>query len=95
MNEAADHLEDDIERLCHPDANLEHTFILHLYRFSEGGKQFSGRDWSPNSPKIVTLDVVKKLSDGRSTDIYHGTADNTKRLETGVWPVNDGSVQKP
>ena len=37
MNESAEHLIDDIERVCHPDANVEEKFVVHFYRLSQPG----------------------------------------------------------
>jgi hypothetical protein len=90
MNEAKEHLEDDIERLCHPEAILEHGFIVHLYRLSESGNLFSGRDWSPKSPRILTLEEVSDLSVGRSVEIFYGLADKTGTYQPGVWNIKNG-----
>ena len=93
MNEAEEHLKDDVERLYHPEANLEHAFIVHLYRLSESSNLFSSRDWSPKSPRIVSLDQAKELSKGLQVDIFYGVADSTKQKESGVWLVSDGFKQ--
>jgi len=92
MNEASEHLEDDISRLCHPEANLEHGFIVHLYRLSEGGKLFSGRDWSPKSPRILTLEDVQKLSVGKPIEIYYGLVDSTGKHNSGLWVFKEGAL---
>jgi len=94
MNEAKDHLEDDIARLCHPEANLEHGFIVHLYRLSESGNQFSGRDWSPKSPRILSTEDVQELSVGKSVEIFYSLADSTGTYETGVWNIKSGLLRK-
>jgi len=52
MNEAEEHLVEDIRRLEHPESNVENKFVVHLYRLSQSGQQFSGRDWSPGSSQI-------------------------------------------
>ena len=49
LNCDSKHLEDDIERLCHPDANVDNGFIVHLYRLSSSKAKFSDWDWSPDS----------------------------------------------
>ena len=90
MNEAREHLEDDINRLCHPEANLEHGFIVHLYCLSESSNLFSGRDWSPRSPRILNVEEVRELSAGRSVDIFYGLADGTGVHEAGVWNIRNG-----
>ena len=76
MNEAEEHLVEDIRRLDHADSNVEHGFIVHLYRLSQPGQQFSGRDWSPNSSQILTLEQVRKLSEQTSVEIYYAMADS-------------------
>ena len=39
MNEAKEHLVDDIKRLEHVDLNSPHKFIVHFYRLSNAGNQ--------------------------------------------------------
>ena len=90
LNEAKTHLEDDLSRLCHKQANLENGFIVHLYRLSESGALFSGRDWSPASPRIVSLEKIRLLSAGTPIEIFYGMSDSTGTHETGVWHVKDG-----
>ncbi|OGN94758.1 MAG: hypothetical protein A2Z71_05930 [Chloroflexi bacterium RBG_13_50_21] len=92
MNEAREHLQDDIERLCHVEANIEHGFIVHLYRLSESGKRFSNRDWSSKSPRIMTIENVRELSIGKSVEIFLGLADITGIHASGVWNIKDGQV---
>jgi hypothetical protein len=92
MNEAQEHLEDDIERLCHPEANLEYGFVVHLYRLSKSGNPFSSRDWSPKSPRILSVDEVGELSVGKSVEVFYGLADSTGDHEAGVWDIRDGKV---
>ena len=94
MNEGKEHLEDDIVRLCHSEANLEHGFIVHLYRLSESGKPFSGRDWSPKSPRILTVEEVQELSVGKSIEIFYGMTDSTRTHEAGVWNIKSGLMSK-
>ena len=92
MNEAEEHLEDDIERLCHPEANLEHGFVVHLYRLSESGNLFSGRDWSPRSPRILTVEDVQEMSVGKSVEIFYGLADSTGIHKPGIWCIKNGAA---
>ena len=92
MNEAQEHLEDDIARLCHPKANVEQRFIVHLYRLSESGNRFSGRDWSPRSPRILPVNDVRKLSVGKSVEIFYGLADSTGTHREGVWKITGSTV---
>jgi len=92
MNGSAEHLNDDIARLCHKDANLEHGFIVHLYRLSKSGALFSGRDWGSSSPRILTLEDVQSLSVGKPVEIFYGVSDSTGNHHAGVWSVKDGVV---
>lgn len=93
MNEAKEHLEDDISRLCHPKANLEHAFIVHLYRLSESGNLFSSRDWSSKSKQIVELDEVRSLSSQFPVEIYYGRVGSIDPSDDGAWVVRDGTAQ--
>jgi hypothetical protein len=90
MNESREHLEDDIERLCHDEANVEQGFIVHLYRLCESGNLFSGRDWSSRSPKIMTAEDILKLSIGKPVEIYLGLTDSTGKYTSGVWRIRGG-----
>jgi hypothetical protein len=92
MNESREHLEDDIERLCHKEANVEYRFIVHLYRLSESGNRFSNRDWSTKSPRIMTIKDIQLLSAGKPVDIYMALTDSTGRYSPGVWHIRNGIV---
>jgi len=92
MNEAEAHLSNDMARLCHEDANVTHRFIVHSYRLSQAGNLFSGRDWSPNSPRILSLEKVSHLSIGKPIEIYYALVDDTGHYQSGVWVVNQGEV---
>ncbi len=93
LNATQEHLEDDIERLGHADANVKQGFIVHLYRLSNAGCKFSGRDWSSNSKQILTPQQVGKLTAGQSVEIYYGMADSTGKYKSGVWRINGGNVE--
>lgn len=92
LNEAKEHLVDDIERVCHQEANLEHGFIVHLYRLSESGNLTSGRDWSSKSPKIMTVEEVRQVSIGKPVEIFLGLTDSTGFHSDGIWTIKDGVV---
>lgn len=89
MNEAGDHLEDDINRLAHPDSNVDNKFCLHLYRFSEG---FSGRDWSIRSKRILSLGDIHKMVENTDVIVYLAVADITRTAKTGLWKITADSV---
>jgi len=92
MNEAVEHLEDDIDRLCHDEANLDTGFIVHLYRLSGPRPLFSKRDWSPKSKRILKLQTVAELSNEQDVEIYYGMADTTGTYESGLWRIQQGEV---
>jgi hypothetical protein len=92
MNEAEEHLVDDIERLSHHEANVTQGFAVHLYRLSEPGTLFSKRDWSPNSARILNPAQVGQLSKDKPVEIYYGLHDSTGRHEQGVWLIQGGNV---
>ncbi len=92
MNETKDHLGDDIKRICHADANADHRYIVHLYRLSKAGNQFSKRDWSPSSTQILKVDEVKAMiSRGQLVTIFYGMYDDTNKSQNGVWMIKDGA----
>jgi len=95
MNETRQHFEDDLSRLCHRNANLENGFIIHLYRISgPEGQRISGRDWSPNSMRILTCEEVAELVEGKTLEVFYSLADNTGRHLCGAWSITDGNIQK-
>ena len=93
MNEAREHLEDDIRRLSHNESNVEHGFIVHLYRLSESGNRFSHRDWSSKSPRIMSKGDIRQLSIGKAVEIYLGLYDSTGVYPQGIWKIKDGQVE--
>ncbi|MFN2304974.1 MAG: hypothetical protein ACK2TV_14680 [Anaerolineales bacterium] len=90
MNEGKDHLEDDMERLCHKGSNVDHGFIVHLYRFSESGALFSNRDWSNKSPRILTKEEACKCTEGNLIEMYYAISDITKKMSSGLWKIHIG-----
>jgi hypothetical protein len=92
MNESEDHLVDDIERVCHADANVDQGIIVHLYRLSKSGAKFSNRDWSAKSRQILSKERVADIASSKSVEIYYGMYDITGRYETGVWLINKGII---
>lgn len=92
LNESKEHIIDDIERLCHKDANIENGFIVHLYRLSESGALFSGRDWSSKSPRILDLEHIRRLSTGKTVEIFYGLTDSTGINRSGLWNIKDGNI---
>ncbi|MBM4288347.1 MAG: hypothetical protein FJ135_09425 [Deltaproteobacteria bacterium] len=98
MNEPCEHLEEDIRRLAHEDANLDQGFIVHLYRLSKPGALFSDRDWSPNTDQILDVESkdkdndLKRLSLGKPAEVYYAITDSTGTKADGIWKIIDGDV---
>ncbi|CAK8716232.1 hypothetical protein GCAAIG_05645 [Candidatus Electronema halotolerans] len=93
LNATEEHLKDDIERLGHPDANVMQGFIVHLYRLSPSGHQFSRRDLSNKTKNMLTPQQVGDLTVGRSVEIYYGMADSTGKYQSGVWHISGDNVE--
>jgi hypothetical protein len=90
MNEAKDHLEDDIERVSHNDANADHRYIVHLYRLSKSGNRLSMRDWSPSSKRILkAADIKKMIPVGKSVSIFYGMYNDTDKSKNCIWLIKD------
>jgi hypothetical protein len=103
LNEAEEHLRDDIERLCHPQANVEQGIVVHLYRLSDPDARFSGRDWSPHSSRILSVERVEAiLTDERAkntiadrdVEVLYAVAGDSGKHEAGVWLIRQGEVTR-
>ena len=94
LNEAEAHLVDDIERLCHADANNEHGILVHLYRLSKAGQKFSNRDWSPNSPRIISLDRAKALVADKPLELYYAIYDSTHHYDNSAFHIKNGTINQ-
>jgi hypothetical protein len=92
MNEAEEHLIEDIERLCHPDSNVEQGFIIHLYRLSRPGGRCSNRDWSSRSRLILSKEDVAELARNQPVGVYCGIHDGAGKCASGAWPLNHGEI---
>jgi hypothetical protein len=90
MNETADHLQDDIDRLCHEKAHVDQGFIVHLYRLGESGAKVSGRDWSASSKRILSKEEAAKMGKGRPVEILYGLAGSVGTHEPGAWLIEGG-----
>jgi hypothetical protein len=93
------HLTDDLDRLCHADASVQHGFVAHLYRLSTS-PQFSRRDWSPLSSQIVSLQAIVEASrrkftrTGEAVEILYVLAGrDVGQRRRGAWWVVDGQVE--
>jgi len=90
MNAKEEHLRKDIKRLCHPNANLEQGFIIHLYRLSEQGAKISNRDESPDWKGFVSKEHVAEMGAGEPVEIFYGLHDITGREKSGLWLIKEG-----
>ena len=93
MNAPEEHLLDDIERLCHREANLEHGFIVHLYRLSQAGAKISERDGSSDSRQVLTLDQVVRLAAGKPVEVFYALCDSTGKHGCAAWVIREGVVE--
>jgi len=93
MNESIDHLQDDIDRLSHADANVDQGLVIHLHRLSKPGAKLSERDWSAASKRIVSKESVVQVSLGKPVEIYYAMYDSTGRYPSGVWVICDGAME--
>jgi hypothetical protein len=93
MNESESHIEDDINRLAHPHANMDYGFIIHLHRLSDHKSSFSGRDWSHKSHRLVHKEAIPRLIEGKPIEVYFAIVDLTRPNENGAWLITpDGST---
>ena len=94
LNESFDHLENDIERLCHPEANVENPFLVHLYRLTNPGNQRSRRDLSNGSNKIVSIEKAAKMTKNNPVEIFYGIYDDANSAACGAWRLYDGKIEE-
>jgi hypothetical protein len=94
LNEAKEHLQDDIERICHEDANADKGYIVHLYRLTSAGQKFSGRDWSSESAHIFPKEGVRELVGNKPATVYYGIWDGDGKYETGLWCITEGATTR-
>lgn len=96
LNAAQDHLEDDIQRLRHPGANVDQGYFVHLYRLTAPKAKCSGRDWSNQSAQICSKEQVADLlaQTPLQTPLrgYYGIYDAGGKYPSGLWFIAAGSV---
>ncbi len=90
MNEAKEHLVEDIRRLDHADSNVDKKYIVHIYRLS---KRFSTRDWSPKSKRILTLEEIEDCQKD-DVEIHFVQVDSTKTHEKGYWHITKDGTER-
>ncbi|MEK7396478.1 MAG: hypothetical protein AAB116_06035 [Candidatus Poribacteria bacterium] len=89
LNEAKEHLQDDIMRVSHIEANTDKGYIVHLYRLSE--PKLSGRDWSPKSARILSEKQVAELATSHPVTIYYGIWDASGKHETKLCRIDNNN----
>ena len=89
LNEAREHLVEDVRRLSHPSSNVENRYCVHLYRFSDG---VSGRDWSTRSKRILGLNDIREIVSGTDVTVFLAVADTTGTLKNGFWKITSDSL---
>ncbi len=94
MNATKEHLARDIERLNHCNANLDQGFVIHLYRLSKSKCQFSRRDWSSNSGRILDKEKVAQMIGGTDVQVLYGMYDATGKHKNGAWHFAGDSVKE-
>ncbi len=90
LNENFDHLKDDVDRLCHDGANVDHRFIIHLYRLSEGGNKFSNRDWSLESQQIVPISEIQNFINKKPIEVFYAVPNTSGKTPSGFWILSGG-----
>jgi hypothetical protein len=93
LNCGRGHLQDDIERLTHPEANVDRGFLVHLYRFSDGEFRVSDRDWNARYKSRLKLETVEEMLKGYpGLYVLYGTVDQSGGSGKGLWKVtSDGA----
>lgn len=88
LNCGAGHLVDDIERLTHPEANLDRGFLVHLDRFSDGALHVSDRDWNARYTSRLRMESVAAMLAGHP-DLYvlYGIVDQNDASSKGLWKI--------
>jgi hypothetical protein len=104
LNEPKEHLREDIRRLYHQEANIDHGFVLHLYRLSRPGSKVSRRDRSSSSRKIFSdLEKIqgmleqeskKETAADREVEILCAVAGHTGEKNRGLWLIGKGGAQQ-
>ncbi|MFP3897650.1 MAG: hypothetical protein ACLFV5_12555 [Anaerolineales bacterium] len=94
MNATKEHLARDIERLNHCKANLDQGFVIHLYRLSKSKCQFSRRDWSSNSGRILHKEKVAQMIAETDVQVLYGMCDATGKHKNGAWHLAGDSVKE-
>jgi hypothetical protein len=94
LNCSSRHLEDDIQRVCHPEANVDRRFIVHLYRLSSVANKLSGRDWAPESKIVCSKDSIQKVLRNRDVEVFYGLADATGTNPSGLWVITGHQIEQ-
>jgi hypothetical protein len=97
LNEDLEHLEDDIIRLCHAEALVKHSYIIHLYRISDN---ISNRDLSVRSKQVrehrISIEKITSIFKGRNVVGFVVISDSSAvgGIEPGIWKMHQNSSVK-
>jgi len=80
LNEGEVHLKDDKERLMKA-ANIDHKYIVHLFRVSNGE---SRKDLKPNSARIISRGKFEEIMRGSGISSHYIMVDGTSRHENQI-----------
>jgi hypothetical protein len=94
MNASRDHLQEDIRRLTHKEANLDIGFAIHFSRICEPGKGMSRRDCSSASKEICTLEQAQEIQRSGTAIVYYVMSDPTGVHQSGFWEVGSLVTKK-
>jgi hypothetical protein len=95
LNCSLDHLADDIERLCHPQSNVDARFVVHLYRLSGDTDKISGRDLAPHSKMVCPRRSIQEaLTKGVDVEVFYGIVDSTRTNLTGLWSLTSRGEER-
>jgi len=87
MNASRGHLREDVRRVTHSEANLDHGVVFHFHRLSPPGCGFSGRDCSVDSSAICTLQEAESIQAKSEATVLYVMADPTEHFLRGAWEI--------
>ena len=92
LNAHPAHLEDDIERMMHADANADHLVAFHLYRLGEHAGRLSRRDISQNSTAFASLNECLQCIGNHPVHFFYAVYNPNG--ESSAWYSFHGETQQ-
>jgi hypothetical protein len=84
------HLNNDVDRLCHPECKARGKFIVHLERFSDS---FSQRDFPLNSKnELPTKAQMIDLTKNNNVIIYYVRTNKNNKNDQRMWKFVNGNL---